>query len=236
MLVENEQGFILHSRPFTDSKVILDVFTHSFGRISLVSRKSKKQASFKNFTPYSFSWSGKSDLKTLRQSEELDKTLLQHGRPLYCGIYLNELCIRLLPEFQSYETVFDQYLEAITKLAHCENESVLMEILLRRFEFLLLHDLGTAVNFHTCIEGEKIVRDGAAGYIFYPEAGFQRIQNLAKVYNSDSRGTVFRGQDIVDIREEAWTPEALVSAKMIARKALAPLLGNKPIKSRELFT
>ncbi len=236
MYIDDEQGVILHSRPFTDSKIILVVLTRSFGRLSLVHRISKKGPKPKIFTLCSFNWRGKSELKTLERIEELGSPILHHGRSLYCGIYLNEISIRVLPELQAYETVYDQYLETIQKLAQCDENMKLMEILLRRFEFTLLEALGLAINFEVCIDANFIERASDIYYEYDLESGFRRLQLDIDRFYDISRSAVYSGESIVDIREGNWSDSALSAAKTLCRRALAPLLGSKPIKSRELFT
>lgn len=236
MRVENEQGFILHTRNFTDSKIILCVFTRSYGRLNLVYRSTKKTPKPKNFILCSLNWFGKNDLKTLQDFEEIDTPILGMGKPLFCGMYLNEICMRLLPELQSFEKIYDCYIETIQKLARSDHDAAVMEVLLRRFEFNLLSALGLAINFHKCVDGEQILDSVDGRYVYLAERGFKKINPQAVDAYQVAQDGLFQGADLVAIREQRWSASALNSAKKISRISLAPLLGNKPIKSRELFT
>jgi DNA repair protein RecO (recombination protein O) len=44
-----------------------------------------------------------------------------------------------------------------------------------------------------------------------------------------------RGQDILAIDNDEWHVDSLKAAKKISRIAMRPIVGDKPIKSRELF-
>ena len=232
---DSEKGFILHTRQFSDSKKILVAFTRAHGRISFVLRQSKKAPKPKNFTECLFSWIGRSDLKTLTDFEELGSPILNVGRSLFCGIYLNELCIRLLVENQQNEQAFDQYSETITKLRKCGDDSKLMEVLLRRFEFSLLSSLGLAINFSHCVNGE-LIASGTRYFKYEPQMGFQVVHKDHEYALDSSNARFFFEKDLTDIREQQWSSSALRAAKRLSRLALAPLLGEKPLKSRELFT
>ena len=234
MNVDNEPGVILHSRPFTDSKKILNVLTPSYGRFNLVARHSRSMPLPKAFAVFSLSWLGKADLKTLRQCEELVPVRLTQGRPLFCGMYLNELCARVLPEYQAQGRVYEQYIETIDKLSGTNNDQLLMEVLLRRFEFSLLASLGLAINFEECADGHQISRGDNTYFHYDVEHGFRRCLNENMMPEHVSE--VFRADDIACIRKQEWSADALKSAKKLSRIAFRPLLGERPLKSRELFT
>jgi len=77
-IIENEPSFLIHQRPYSETSQIIHVFSHRFGRIDLIAKGSKRPKSkFKSllqpFLPLRLSWSGKSQLKTLREAEILVK-------------------------------------------------------------------------------------------------------------------------------------------------------------------
>jgi DNA repair protein RecO (recombination protein O) len=104
------------------------------------------------------------------------------------------------------------------------------EPLLRRFEFHLLAVMGYQYNWQQDNECRDIQADQY--YSFDPSSGFNLItQNYAAL---PSHG--FPGDAILAIAAEDWQHElSWPVAKHIARLALNPLLGNKPLASRELF-
>jgi len=230
--LEEDSGVLLHIAPFTDSKKILCLLTPEYGKLKVVWRGSKKQSRPKLFTPCSFAWKGKSGLKTLTQMDEQQAAMLTSGRSLFCGMYLNELAVRLLPEHVAIHELYDSYLETLQKLAQSENQNIIMEILLRRFEFALLNTLGVGVNLDACSAGKPIEESDSFHYRFISDEGF-RLEYKQAI---ETAANVFSGRDIISIQKQNWDVGALKAAKRLSRLALAPLLGDKPIKSRELFT
>jgi DNA repair protein RecO (recombination protein O) len=107
-----------------------------------------------------------------------------------------------------------------------------LEAILRRFEFELLQLLGYGVDcFYTHDSQEAILADSS--YIFTPSQGF----TLTTITDPNhSKVKVFNGKYILALGEGNLADiEVLKIAKQISRLAIAPLLGDKPLKSRELF-
>jgi len=227
--VKQVEGFVLHSRNYTDSKKILHLFTYTFGLISAVIRESKRNQLPRPFVKCYFELSGRGGLKTIRSAESLSAPVVQEGRGLFCGIYLNELITRALPDGEGFDELVRLYDETIVKLG-VAIEHKLHEVLLRRFELVLLQEMGLGMSFTHCIDGQRILPDDSC-YVYGEGQGFRRV-NLSP----SSRPDIFTGAHLNAINVQDWNKESLLAAKHISRLALRPLLGNKPIKARELFT
>ena len=68
--VNREPGFILHSRPWSESSLLLDVLTRDYGRVFLVAKGAKRPSAqyrglLQAFCPLLFTWSGKKEAKNL---------------------------------------------------------------------------------------------------------------------------------------------------------------------------
>lgn len=224
------EGFVLHTRKFTDSKLLVTIFAESLGRVTGVARMSKKQPSPRPFVKHFFVVSGAGAVKTIRSLEPVSGIHLEQGRRLFCGIYLNELLMRALPEAQAHDELVEFYSESLSKLSLAVDEK-LQEVLLRRFEFRLLKEMGMGLNFRQCSQQNQIKSD-ATLYEFLPESGFMALKNSEVKLPS----LVFSGMDLQCIGRGEWTESSLRSAKKIARMALKSVIGDKPIKARELFT
>lgn len=228
MRTELIKAYVLHARNFTDSRVLVELFSAEYGRMGVVARSSKKGGRFRvlrPFQPLLVSWQGKSDLKTLTHSESGGQPLSIVGDSLYCGMYLNELLLRVIATGDPHENLFLTYQNAITQLA----TSAAIEPVLRNFELDLLGELGYGIPFDVDAQtGEPIAPD--AHYTFAAADGF--------VLHLPSQGArnVFSGDVIQTVgRREFTEPAVRSAAKQICRLALEPLLGGKPLKSRELF-
>ena len=148
MIAEGLQRcFVLHRRPYSESSLILDVFSEEYGRLTLMSKgvrskRSQLKGALQPFTPLLLKWSGKGSMKTLRQAEPISLGLPLSGLTLYSAMYVNELLARVLMAEVPMPALFHDYLAALTELAQCDNP----EPALRRFELALLSAMGYGVK------------------------------------------------------------------------------------------
>ena len=217
--------YVLHTRPFRNTSLIAELFSETHGRISVVARsargqKSRYQGQLQLFTPMLASWLGNHELKTLGQIELKEMPHQLNQKPLFCGFYLNELLLRVLHKEDPHPALFQYYRNSLLQLE--KNES--MAAVLRLFEKKLLEELGFGLPLHR--EAEK--NSPLCADIFYdyiPAQGFHPSSNGQ-----------FSGRDLLAIASENFKEESTQqAAKRLMRFALAPLLGEKPLNSRELF-
>ncbi|WP_428773029.1 DNA repair protein RecO [Vibrio sp.] len=223
-----QRGFVLHRRPYSETSLILDVFSEEYGRITLMakgarSKRSNLKGALQPFTPLLLKWSGQGQMKTLRQAEAISLGLPLAGITLYSAMYVNELLCRVLASEVAMPALFHDYLHALTELAQCDNP----EPALRRFELALLSALGYGVDFLHCAGSGEAV-EASMTYRYREQKGF-----IASVRNDN---LTFTGEQLIAISERRFvTKEQLQAAKRFTRTALKPYLGGKPLKSRELF-
>jgi len=216
-----QHAFVLHTRPYSETSLLLDFFTENEGRIRLLakgarSRRSNLKGCLQPFTPLLIRWGGKGEMKTLRGAEPISLALTFTGTVLYSGLYVNELLARVLAQNIPYQTLFFQYLTCLQVLAGSEYTP---EHALRRFELSLLSHLGYGVDFLHCAGSGELVADSMT-YRYREEKGF--IASLVIDHLS------FTGNQFPDV-------DTLRAAKRFTRIALKPYLGGSPLKSRELF-
>jgi DNA repair protein RecO (recombination protein O) len=144
---------------------------------------------------------------------------------------LNELIIRLTWKGESQAELFRIYQQTLQGLLLLENDQQ-SEPYLRRFEFHLLALLGYQYNWQQDSECRDI--QPQQRYSFDPQSGFKLIETDA--YGMLVRPQGFPGDAILAIAADDWQHEmSWQVAKQIARLALQPLLGDKPLTSRALF-
>lgn len=231
-----EPAFVLHTRPYRETSLLVDVFTRHYGRFRVVARGARSSGGIKKktqtLTPYMpllISWVGNSNLKTLRSVESSGSPLVLTGNYLYCGFYLNELLLRLLAEYDPHAAIFDHYLVALTQLSM----SAEMALTLRQFEFTLLDSIGYAVVLDIdAVNGEAIQPDN--WYWFEPMEGFiPRARDNSHFFNGLNW---FQGKDLKAIHSENYQqPSTVNAAKRLIRLALQPHIGDLPLNSRKLF-
>jgi|TARA_B110000902_G_scaffold262426_1_gene339281 DNA repair protein RecO (recombination protein O) len=222
-------AFVLHSRPYQDSSLLVDLLTVELGLIRVVAKgarnKSKKNSlRCDPYTKLHVNLSGRSNLKTLCGSEVLLASYSLQGERLFASMYVNELILRVLHEGDPLPEIVPLYETVIAKLAGTEN----LELILRPFELQLLDILGYGIDFGADVDGNEILLDKK--YTYIPEHGFQLISDIQQVKIS------FTGQQINGVKQGDLDDEqSRRDAKILLRLALSPLAGNKPFMSRELF-
>jgi len=224
-----QRAFVLHTRPWSETSLLLDVFTETAGRVRLLakgarSRRSHLKGALQPFVPLLVSFSGRGEMKTLRGAEAVSLALPLSGIALYSGLYVNELLARVLEQETRFSALFFDYLHCIQELAGVEGTP---EPALRRFELALLAHLGYGVDFLHCAGSGEAVSDSMT-YLYREEKGF--IASV--VINQYS----FTGRQLKALAERQFVDrETLSAAKRFTRIALKPYLQGKPLKSRELF-
>src|ERR1700675_5081227 len=143
---EDQPAFVLHAHPYRETSLIVEAFTADYGRVALVARGAKRPRSelrgvLQAFQPLTLSWAGGGELKTLIRAEWRSGLPLVSGSALLCGFYLNELLLKLLPREDAHPQLFNDYQDALARLAAGADQATV----LRRFELRLLAELGYAL-------------------------------------------------------------------------------------------
>jgi len=233
---EEDSAFVLHSYPYSETSLIVEMLTRNHGRIGLVAKGAKRPRSALRgvllaFQPLMISWFGKSELRTLGRAE-WHKALPQlAGTGLMCAFYMNELLLKLTRRDDAHENLFDFYAETMALLRTDKNagsEASRYGPLLRRFELRLLKELGYAVSLdHDAQTGEPIV--SSQRYEYLVERGPVRAMPDADRFQ-------LRGQTLLDLAGEDYTdPITLQEAKQLMRQLINYHLGGQTLHTRQLI-
>jgi DNA repair protein RecO (recombination protein O) len=228
-LSDNLSGFLLHRRAYRETSYLLDIFTLELGKVSAVAKgvrgsKGDKKSLLQAFQPLLVSLYGKHELKNLRQVEARSPMLVLTGKAMFAAMYLNEVLNRTLGVEQAHPQLFELYQQSLINLSRGGD----LEPILREFELGLLNEQGYGLDFrHDCQSGELI--QAQHYYTLVVEQGFQQLPEALQTTNC------FLGENLQKIADYQWDKASLSCAKRISRMAMAPLLGAKPLKSRELF-
>lgn len=230
-----QSAFILHSRPYRDSSLLLECITAEAGRISAVVkgvRGTSKSARLKRgqlqpFNPLLIDWTGKTDLKTIVHVEAAGPALNLQGERLYSALYINELLIRLLQPYDENPIWFVLYQQAL----HALQQTQWIDIELRQFELQLLEVMGYGLDLRY-IHNEDVPIESGKIYAFDSERGLFSQDESPQLPES----CYFAGDDLLAISQGDFSASARRAAKRLCRMALAPHIGDKPLKSRELFS
>ena len=221
-----QAAYVLHSRRYGDSSLIVDLLTRDEGRVACLSkgalRPRRTEAILRSFQPLLAGLRGRGDVLTLTHVESAGATLRLTGRNLYCGLYLNELLLKLTARHDASPPLFDDYVLAIQGLEAAPSA----ERVLRRFEVRLLEHLGLGLSLELDSRGEPISVDSS--YNYQVGTGAVRDRSLG--------GRQVSGGTLIALRSGEFPDEgSLREARGLMRRVLDHHLDGRPLRSRELF-
>lgn len=226
---KEQPGYVLHSYPYQETSLIVELFTREFGRIGVVAKGAKRPHSalrsvLMPFHALTLEWSGKSDLKTLRTAEWRGAFRLLKGRALICGFYLNELLLKLLHRDDPHDTLFDAYEQTLQALLERTDHA----IVLRCFEKRLLSELGYAL---------VLDRDAQLQRPLDPHQRYQYIIDHGPVAaDAQQNGLELLGQTLIDMNSDHYTSSVTQQqSKNLMRTLIGHYLGNQTLHSRQLL-
>jgi DNA repair protein RecO (recombination protein O) len=227
--VSAQPGFVLHSYPYKETSLIVEIFSRDFGRVPVVAKGAKRPHSklrgvLQSFQPLTMGWSGKSEVRTLTSAEWIGGLLPLEKAALLCGFYLNELLVKFLARDDPHPVLFDHYVSTLNQLAHGEPAP----IVLRKFELFLLKETGVVGNLTVCADTrEKVIADQI--YIVDPERGAR------PVHPSDSSPWV-SGKTLLDMENNEYSDSITqMQSKFLMRFLLAHHLGGVPLNTRQIL-
>ena len=143
--ISDEPAYVLHRYDWSESSLILEVFTRNHGRMALVAKGVKRpSSSFRPILlplqPLHLSFGGDTEIKTLKGAEWQGGHVMPTGEALMSGYYLNELLLALLAREDPHPELFDVYASVVAVIASEHGE--VLESALRTFELLLLREIG----------------------------------------------------------------------------------------------
>jgi len=230
--VDGQPAYVLHSYPFRETSLIVEVFSRDFGRMALLARGARRPRSairglLMAFQPLEIGWAGKGEVLTLMKAEWQGGLPLLAGEALFCGYYLNELLMHLLPREDAHEQLFSSYAKMLALLA-ADPSGKVREADLRCFEKALLQELGYGLTLGHDSDVQAI--DPAAFYTYRMEQGPVRLEHEA------GAAQVFRGQTLLDLEAEDFSdPRSRQEAKALMRTLMAYYLAGKELETRKIF-
>lgn len=166
---------MLHRYDWSESSLILEVFTRRHGRVALVAKGAKRPTS--SFRPVLLplqmlhvSYGGDAEIRTLKSAEWQGGHVMPTGDALLSGYYLNELLLTLLARDDPHPVLFDVYASVVRVLASEHGEA--LQAALRTFELLLLREIGLLPQ----LDQQTMTLGGletGARYCLVPEGGLR---------------------------------------------------------------
>ena len=235
--VDGQAAYVLHLHPFSETSLVVDVFSRDHGRVPLLARGARRPRSamrgmLMSFQPLELGWFGGGEVKTLAKVEWLGGMPLLGGRCLLLGYYLNELLLKMLPREDAHAALFDAYAAALQALA--EGAADAPE--LRRFEKTLLKELGYGLTLDVDVEsGRPVVPD--AHYAFLLERGPVARPGVGAGDTAiDDQGSALSGKTLLDMAADDFSdPRTRMESRRLMRLLISHHLGGKSLQSRRVF-
>ncbi|MFK4445602.1 DNA repair protein RecO (recombination protein O) [Caballeronia udeis] len=228
--IAEQPSFVLHSYPYRETSLVLDVFSRDHGRVALVAKGAKRPHSalrgvLQTFQPLGLSWTGKGEVRTLTQAEWVGGMLPLVGDALLCGFYVNELLVKFCAREDAHPVLFNHYVLTLSRLAH--GEPALHA--LRSFERVLLRETGYAMALHKTITRQPVLADQK--YVFDPERGVRDASD-----DVPSQWPVIAGQTLLDMEKDEYSrPQTAAQSKTLMRFLLNVYLGGTPLATRQIL-
>ena len=229
MRVAHQSGFVLHTRPYSESSLLVDAFSLDHGRLTLLAKgarrlKSPYRGLLQPFQELSLGWSGKRGLPVITACEARGAALSLAGHARVCGFYLNELLFRLLHQHDPHQLLFQNYEIALRALVQEQDR----EPVLRRFEKQLLRELGYALVLET---------EAASGLPIAPASRYRYLPQQGAVEAGDDRsGQTVSGATLLALaHDNLREQQALRESKILMRRMIGYHLDGKPLHTRRLF-
>lgn len=221
-----QAAYVLHTRRYGDSSLVVDLLTRGQGRVACIAKGALRAKGtavrIQSFSHLLVELRGRGEVLSLLRAEAATSTAHLSGRALYCGLYINELLLKLTARQDASTALFDDYALAVQGLAAASPP----EPILRRFEVSLLHHLGLGMALETDQEGQPI--DATGSYNYDMESGPRRV--------SVDGPTVIRGETLLALRDGEFTSDQVVrEARLLMRRVINHHLDGRPLHSRELF-
>ena len=227
--LEHQLAFVLHSHPFRETSLILDVFSRDHGRLAIVARGARRPRSalrglLMGFQPLELSWFGKGEVRTLHSAEWLGGQPQLGGTALLCGFYLNELLLNLMARDDPHEQLFDYYRQTLQRLAHEADHAAI----LRSFEKRMLQELGYALLLEREAGTDKPI-EADVTYRYAVERG-------AIPDSGEAQGMAVAGKTLLDMASDDYRDATSAQqSKQLMRMLLNHHLAGKPLHTRELI-
>jgi DNA repair protein RecO (recombination protein O) len=239
----SQLAFVLHAYDWSESSLILDLYTRDEGRLVAAAKGAKRPYSQLRpvLLPFqcvqvqlSRSRTSEADdeVRTLRAAEWAPGAPVLPSAALLSAYYLNELLMKFLPRGAVQAELFDGYRATLAELAQPQGD---LQAALRAFELSLLQELGLlpdlaqdALSAHVLAATER--------YTWRPELGLVRASDADEA---------LEGQDWIGLQAALMSGSAAalrqacqgprIALRSLLRTVLAYHLAGASLRTRDLM-
>jgi len=238
--IADEPAYVLHRYDWSESSLIVEVFTRHHGRIALVAKGAKRPSS--SFRPIllpmqrlHLAFGGDAEIRSLKSAEWQGGHVMPTGDALLSGYYLNELLLTLLARDDPHPALFDIYARVVEVIASQHGE--VLQAALRSYELLLLREVGLLPQLdQQTMTLTALAPD--ASYILVPEGGLRLAHGDDRASLTGAQWTQLQGALAMDA---PFTTTLRACAELSAelKPQLRALLhyhcGTKTLRTRQMM-
>jgi DNA repair protein RecO (recombination protein O) len=240
-------AYVLHRYDWSESSLILDLFTREQGRVAVAAKGAKRPYSQLRSVLLPFqrihaslgrppkpddAGESTSEVQTLRGAEWAGGGPMLTGAAMFSGFYMNELLMKLLARHDPHPALFDAYAQTLPLLPLGDDA---VQTALRAFEITLLHEVGVLPDLSLVTSTLEAVEEERS-YALLPEAG------VAAARSTDA---AVAGEALIHLQAalvhgslaalQAVCAQWLPSLKPISRGLLHYHLGSPVLRTRQVM-
>ena len=222
---------MLHSLPYKETSLVLEIFCKEQGRLPVMAKGAKRPYSvlrsvLVSFQPLQLRFTGKSEVKTLIGAEWAGFVMPPEGKALFAAYYLNELLMHGIQREDPHPQLFDLYASTLQKLSMNED----MNLCVRSFEMGLLTQLGYGLNYQADATGEPL--DPQQEYCWVHEHGWVSASAKNKPSVGGFQEPTIRGELILLLDSGVMNRAMANVFRPITRKLLLASVAPNGLVSR----
>ena len=225
MRIEQQPAYVLHSRPYRETSLLLEMLTREHGRLGVVARGVRgeraqlRRAQLEPFECLVVALLRRGELATLTAIELPAVSMPISGNAVLAGLYLNELIVRLTGRDDPLPQLFDAYARTLRRLSAGEP----LAWTLRRFERDLLQAIGYGLPLRYDAKGGEPL-DPSGHYRFKVGEGVLRC--------AETDAEVLRGSDLLALdADQMPDAHALLTLRNMMRQVIRFHLGGGELRS-----
>jgi DNA repair protein RecO (recombination protein O) len=238
-------SYVLHHYDWSESSLILDLFTREQGRIAVAAKGAKRpfsqlrsillpfqrlQVSLGREAPGDES----REVQTLRAADWAGGHAMLTGPALFSGFYVNELLMKLLARHDPHPRLFDAYGETVAALSGADDTAT--QAALRAFEIVLLREIGLLPDLATETASRRPVA-AAHRYAVLADAGVVESDRGDEATASGATLVALQaalaGGDLRALQRAAG--DALGELRPLLRAQLHYHLGSSQLRTRQVM-
>ena len=236
------EACVLRRYDWSESSLILDLFSRERGRIAVVAKGARRPTSQLRAVLMPFhrvrvtlaraAAEDGDEIQVLRQAEWVGGGPMLPAAALFQAFYLNELLLRLLPRGDPHPALFDAYLASLPALAH--GDELVGQAGLRAFELLLLRETGVLPGLEATTLSQQPLQP-ARGYALRPESGLVAADDGPVLPGARwlALQQALDGGGVGALQRECLP--ALSALKPLLRQLLHYHLGSQRLSTREVM-